>query len=142
MTKKSMPLMYCLSLPTHWLLLNSEELVSLVHLPAESVRSVKLRQSLRLSCAAPPKVLNHKLVLGVNEHGGFLRAITLDAEQRAKHVHVLGASGTGKSLKTTSSPSSAASPPVGGDHMTSVLGNAILAFLESSRGDCRTCGGS
>ncbi len=184
-------------------ILNSDELVSLVHLPSSSVRSTKLRQSLRRSCAAPPQVLNHKLVLGVNEHGGVSKRVTLSADQRAKHLHAVGASGTGKSTLLLNligqdiqngdgvavfdphgdlidavldripahrindvvllDPADEAYP-VGfnilsahsdleknllasdlvavfrrlstswGDQMTSVLGNAILAFVESTRG--------
>ncbi len=185
------------------MLLSSDELVSLVHLPTDTVQVPKLRLQTRKSAVAPPLVLNHRTTLGINEHAGQTRGVTLSSEQRAKHVHLIGASGTGKStlllnliaqdLRTGDGiavldphgdliddvlrlvPPERASDvilidpadedhPIGfnvlsahsaleknllasdlvavfrrlatswGDQMTSVLGNAILAFLESPKG--------
>jgi hypothetical protein len=79
------------------MLLNSEELTALVHPPSASVRTAKLRGSSRKTKCAPAIVLGHPLVLGQNEHAGIVSAVTLSPDQRAKHMHVVGASGTGKS---------------------------------------------
>lgn len=185
------------------MLLNTEELVSLVHLPTAAVRTPKLkRQSLKTK-PAPDLVLDHELVLGENEHKSEIRTVTLSPDQRIKHTYVIGASGTGKSTFLLSciiqdiergdglavldphgdlidqilehipeerwgdvvllDPSDE-EYPIGfnilsahsetekqllssdlvgvfkrlstswGDQMTSVLGNAILSFLESERG--------
>lgn len=185
------------------MLLNSEELASLVHLPSSSLRSPKLKREDRRTKAAPPATLGHRLVLGGNFHDGIGREVSLDTEHRVRHTYVIGASGTGKSTLLLNlviqdleqgagfavldphgdlideilgyvparrfddvvlvDPSDAgfpvgfnilqahselertvlASDLVGvfrrlsttwGDQMTSVLGNAILAFLESDRG--------
>jgi len=78
-------------------LLSCDELVSLVHLPSESVRSSKLRGSSQKTKAAPSLVRGHRLVLGENEHAGQTQPVTLSPEQRANHIHIIGASGTGKS---------------------------------------------
>jgi Type IV secretion-system coupling protein DNA-binding domain/TraM recognition site of TraD and TraG len=185
------------------MLLNSDELISLVHLPSPSVRTEKLRGLAKKTKLAPALVAGHRLFLGYNEHLDQTTRVTLNPEQRAKHIHVVGASGTGKStfllnliLQDIQNgdglavldphgdlidgilariPESRANDvvlidpadeeyPVGfnilsarseleknlissdliavfrrlstswGDQMNAVLGNAIIAFLESSRG--------
>lgn len=78
-------------------LLNSEELVSLVHPPSTVVRSPRLRRDERRTKAAPKELAREGLVLGHNVHGGVSRAVALTEEQRLRHTHVVGASGTGKS---------------------------------------------
>lgn len=79
------------------MLLNSEELVSLVHLPSESVRLEKLKREEGRTRAAPPLALGNKLVLGDNHHAGQTKRVTLSADQRTRHMYLIGASGTGKS---------------------------------------------
>jgi hypothetical protein len=79
------------------MLLNTEELVSLVHLPSSSVRSEKLKRHAKKTKAAPAIASGHSLVLGENRHGGITREVTLYPEQRTRHMYVIGASGTGKS---------------------------------------------
>ena len=185
------------------MLLNSDELISLMHLPSASVRSPKLRRDQKKTKAAPDLALGHELRLGQNLHNGQTMPVTLDASQRIRHMHVIGASGTGKStfllnliLQDIENGEGVAvldphgdlidqlleripesrhkdvvlldpsdeDYPIGfnilsahselekqllasdlasvfrrlstswGDQMTSVLGNAILAFLESERG--------
>lgn len=185
------------------MILNSEELVSLVHLPSASVRSEKLKREDKTTKAAPALAAGHRLVLGENVHAGRQTQVTLSPDQRVRHTYVIGASGTGKSTLLLNlilqdirngegvgvldphgdlidqilghvpeerfkdvvllDPGDA-DYPVGfnvlsahseleknliasdlvagfrrlstswGDQMTSVLGNAVLAFLESERG--------
>lgn len=79
------------------MLLNSRELVSLVHLPSDAVRSQKLRREVRKTRSAPPLVQGHRLTLGANIHQGRKTAVTLSAAHRLRHMHVIGATGTGKS---------------------------------------------
>ena len=79
------------------MLLNSDELVSLVHLPSESVRSPKLRRESKKTKAAPGIAQGHELRLGENTHGGKTIEVSLNADQRTRHTYVIGASGTGKS---------------------------------------------
>lgn len=79
------------------MLLNSEELVSLVHLPSSSVRLEKLKRHAKKTSPAPSIASGHNLVLGENRHGGITRPVTLSAEQRTRHMYLVGASGTGKS---------------------------------------------
>jgi predicted DNA-binding transcriptional regulator AlpA len=78
-------------------LLNSDELVSFVHLPSASVRSAKLKREDRKSKSAPPIATGHSLILGENQSGGQTIPVTASADQRLRHTYVIGASGTGKS---------------------------------------------
>jgi hypothetical protein len=80
------------------MLLNSDELISLVHLPSSSVRTPKLQREIRKTKAAPKTVLNQSgIFLGENSHGGKTTEVRLNSEQRVRHMHCIGASGTGKS---------------------------------------------
>lgn len=79
------------------MLLSSDELVSLVHLPSSSVRSSKLVRETKKTKAAPRSVRNNSLVLGSNPHEGHVAQVSLSSEQRTRHTHIIGASGTGKS---------------------------------------------
>jgi hypothetical protein len=78
-------------------LLNSDELVSLAHLPSASVRSEKLARQVKKTKAAPATVVGQRLVLGENLHDGKTIQVGLTSDQRVRHTYVIGASGTGKS---------------------------------------------
>lgn len=75
-------------------LLNSDELISLVHLPGASVQ---IRRDEERTKPSPSVTFGHTLVLGENQHQGIDSTVTLSPEQRLRHMHVIGASGTGKS---------------------------------------------
>jgi hypothetical protein len=79
------------------MILNADELVSLVHLPSSSVRLEKLAREEKRTKAAPQLAVGHALVLGENTHAGKTVQVSLSPEQRIKHTYVIGASGTGKS---------------------------------------------
>lgn len=79
------------------MLLSSGELLSLVHPPSASVTTSKLLRRMRATRAAPDVVCGQGIGLGTNEHAGVVRRIALSPEERMRHVHVVGASGTGKS---------------------------------------------
>ncbi len=88
-----------LSRATHrsGMILGSDELASLVHLPSSSVRSLRLVRETRKTKAAPRIVIDNPLVLGKNYHEGSVQDVSLNDEQRTRHMHIIGASGTGKS---------------------------------------------
>jgi len=79
------------------MLLNCEELASLIHLPAREVQNAKLVRVSKTTKAVPAAVMGHSLKLGTNLHNGRETEVTLSADQRVRHMHVIGASGTGKS---------------------------------------------
>jgi len=79
------------------MLLNADELVSLVHLPSASVRVPKLKREERKTKAAPAIVLGHRYVLGENSHAERTVSVSLSPDERSRHCYLIGASGTGKS---------------------------------------------
>jgi len=79
------------------MLFNTHELVSLVHAPSQAVRTEKLVRDSFQTKAAPKTVLGSSIFLGKNHHLEELREVTLSDDQRTRHIHVVGASGSGKS---------------------------------------------
>jgi len=79
------------------MILNADELLTLVHLPSASVRTSKFDRVSSRTNAAPEITRGHELVLGLNTHAGQTREVTVSAEQRTRHMYAIGASGTGKS---------------------------------------------
>jgi len=69
-----------------------------VHLPTSAVRSPKLRRETVKTRPVPKSLLSDRgLLLGHNEHAGQTTEVRLTTEQRVRHSHIIGASGTGKS---------------------------------------------
>jgi hypothetical protein len=80
------------------MLLNSDELIGFVHLPSSAVRSPVFERQTVKTKAAPAIVRQQQgLMLGNNEHAGEALSVRLMSEQRVRHCHIIGASGTGKS---------------------------------------------
>jgi hypothetical protein len=80
------------------MLLNSDELIGFVHLPSASVRSGALERDAGKTKAAPALARNATgLLLGHNVHIGESVPVRLSPDQRVRHTHIIGASGTGKS---------------------------------------------
>jgi len=79
------------------MLLNTAELLSLVHLPSVSVKTAKLKREIKRTKPAPSIVSGHKLVLGKNVHQGKEIEVTLSADQRRRHTYIIGTTGRGKS---------------------------------------------
>src|ERR1039458_9505113 len=79
------------------MLLNSDELNGFVHLPSTAVRSPVFQRQTTKTKAAPAIVRQRGLLLGTNDHAGETIEVRLSAEQRTRHTHIIGASGTGKS---------------------------------------------
>ena len=79
------------------MLLNSDELIGFVHLPSTAVRSPAFQRQTAKTKAAPAIVRQSGLLLGENDHAGQTVEVRLSAEQRTRHCHIIGSSGTGKS---------------------------------------------
>jgi hypothetical protein len=79
------------------MLLGLDELTSLVHLPSASVQSPALigRTGTRSRALKEPE--SRGLYLGVNRHAGRETPVYLSLDRARRHVHVVGASGSGKS---------------------------------------------
>mgnify|MGYP001199456095 CR=1 FL=1 len=79
------------------MILNSDELVSLVHPPTRKVVSQKLIRESVHTKPAPSIALNNEFVLGSNVHQGTTEEVSLSSQIRTRHVHLIGSSGSGKS---------------------------------------------
>lgn len=79
------------------MLLNLDELASLVHLPSKQLSSSALERQLSRTRLAPARLEEGPLALGKNTHGGQVRSVRLTTETRLRHMHIVGATGTGKS---------------------------------------------
>ncbi|MCX6168669.1 MAG: type IV secretion system DNA-binding domain-containing protein [Ignavibacteriales bacterium] len=79
------------------MILNCEELLSLAHFPSASIVSQKLRGQNQKSNRAPESLYSHEYILGENIHNGISHEVSLSHEQRLRHMHIIGATGTGKS---------------------------------------------
>jgi hypothetical protein len=79
------------------MILNSDELTGFVHLPSSAVRSPVFQRQTNKTKAAPMIARHGNALLGSNEHAGQAVEVRLSPEQRTRHCHIIGASGTGKS---------------------------------------------
>jgi hypothetical protein len=79
------------------MILGSDELAALAHLPSASVRVPKLLREIRRSKAAPAISQGAGILLGENVHHGKTVPVRLPNDLRLRHLHVIGASGSGKS---------------------------------------------
>lgn len=84
------------------MLLNTDEFQALVHLPDSQVNAPKLLRLRERTYPAPLNLTNAPsdssgLVLGENKHKSQTCPVILSDSDRSRHMHVIGASGTGKS---------------------------------------------
>jgi hypothetical protein len=79
------------------MLLNSDELLGFVHFPSSSIRSSKLKRDSRKTHPVPAIASGHSFVIGKNIHHNVSNEVSLSNEQRLRHIHIIGKTGTGKS---------------------------------------------
>lgn len=79
------------------MVLNLDELTGLVHLPSAAVQSKKFRRIDTNTRAVEPQPVREGVCIGVNQHDGDASEVWLSREQRVRHCHILGGTGTGKS---------------------------------------------
>ncbi|HSK71833.1 MAG TPA: excisionase family DNA-binding protein, partial [Pyrinomonadaceae bacterium] len=83
------------------MLLSARELSSIVHLPSDNIKSVKLKRDENNTKSAPEFAVQDNFFLGENIHSGTVREVSLNSARRIKHTHLIGASGSGKSTLLT-----------------------------------------
>ena len=79
------------------MIVGSDELAALAHLPSASVKVPKLLREIRRSKTAPALSQGAGILLGENLHHGKTVPVRLPNDLRLRHLHVIGASGSGKS---------------------------------------------
>jgi len=83
------------------MLFNLDELTTLLHFPSETIVSKKLFTASRKTTETPAIAKGKAFVLGENTHNGVCEKVTFGIEERLKHTHIIGATGTGKSTLIT-----------------------------------------
>lgn len=79
------------------MILNGRELINFVHIPNESIVSKKLDRDIKMTHPAPTVSGREFVVLGNNEHQGKISEVRVEINDRLKHTHIIGGTGTGKS---------------------------------------------
>lgn len=86
------------------MLLNGNELLSLVHLPGPEIHAPTLRRFEPDAAEVPDELVRDEgLYIGVGVGSGGEAPVSLSINERLRHMHIIGASGVGKSTLITSS---------------------------------------
>lgn len=83
------------------MLLNLNELATFVHLPTVPLVSQKYIDITQKTKQVPEFATANEYVLGDNIHQGSIASASLNITQRLRHIHIIGATGTGKSTLLT-----------------------------------------
>lgn len=78
-------------------ILNSKELNTFLHYPNRTIVSKKIGLRGGKTKQVPKEAVSQKYVLGINEHNAVATKVMLNDEMRLRHMHIIGATGTGKS---------------------------------------------
>ncbi len=81
----------------YMLVLNTEEMASLWHLPISTTETPNIRWMLARIAPAPPEIPTSGLHIGSNNYRGHKTEIYMNDEDRTRHMYILGKTGTGKS---------------------------------------------
>jgi len=79
------------------MVLSSRELATIAHFPTDEITSPKVERDTKKTKAAPESAQGHDFVLGLNTYHGQEQLVSIPASLRLRHMHVIGATGTGKS---------------------------------------------
>lgn len=83
-------------------ILNSVELASIFHLPAQNaIPTSQVQRQATKQVDGPAKLVDEGVLLGVNEFRGMEKPIRLSEKDRRRHTYVIGATGMGKSVLLT-----------------------------------------
>jgi hypothetical protein len=84
--------------PDYKLLLNSEEMVSVVHLPLPTTETPNIDWLEATKAAPPMNMPNAGIILGKNIYRGKETFVRIKPEDRRRHMYEIGMTGTGKSV--------------------------------------------
>lgn len=79
------------------MILNSEELATIFHLPNKTVETHHIRWLNAKTAPAPSLIPNEGLMLGKSVYRGQERQIFMSQDDRRRHMYIIGKTGTGKS---------------------------------------------
>lgn len=78
-------------------ILNSEELATIFHFPNKQVETPHIHWLTAKTAPAPAQIPNTGLYLGKSVYRGMTRKIYISEKDRARHMYIIGKTGTGKS---------------------------------------------
>lgn len=78
------------------LLLNSQELAGVVHLPSPAIKSDKLPRGICKTAPVPEYATGMGVILGENLHKGRKTSVIINDDYRNRHVYIIGATRVGK----------------------------------------------
>jgi hypothetical protein len=79
-------------------LLNTEELVSLYHLPLKIAETPNILWLTARHAPAPSNIADEGIILGQNIYRGQVKDIRIKRDDRRRHTYIIGKSGVGKSV--------------------------------------------
>lgn len=79
-------------------ILGTDELASLIHLPNAAPHQEHVATVSARAAAAPVNLPAEGLLLGINDYRGEARNVFMLPEDRARHLYIIGQTGTGKSV--------------------------------------------
>jgi type IV secretory pathway TraG/TraD family ATPase VirD4 len=79
------------------MILNSEELATIFHFPNKTVETHHIRWLNAKTAPAPSEIPNSGLRIGKSVYRGQEREIYMSADDRRRHMYIIGKTGTGKS---------------------------------------------
>lgn len=82
----------------HRMLLNTEELTSIFHFPTPYLETKKIKALKSRTAPLPTNMPTEGFVIGMNIHRGEERPARISAEDRRRHMYIVGQTGTGKSV--------------------------------------------
>jgi len=78
-------------------ILNSEELATVYHFPNKQIETPHIHWLTAKTAPAPSQIPNSGLYLGKSVYRGMSRKIYISDKDRARHMYIIGKTGTGKS---------------------------------------------
>lgn len=78
-------------------ILNSEELATIFHFPNKQIETPHIHWLTAKTAPAPSQIPNSGLYLGKSVYRGMSRKIFISDKDRARHMYIIGKTGTGKS---------------------------------------------
>ncbi|MFH1631470.1 MAG: DUF87 domain-containing protein [bacterium] len=84
--------------PKYSIVLNTEEMASLWHLPLASTETPNIRWLESRVAPVPPEIAKEGLRLGYNEYRGVRTDVFIGDSDRRRHFYIIGKTGTGKSV--------------------------------------------
>jgi hypothetical protein len=94
--KELVSLVYHYFDPRERLILNTEEVTSIFHLPNQFIETPNIRWLGAKQAPAPDNLPAEGVLLGKNVYRGIERDVHLTPEDRRRHLYVIGKTGTGK----------------------------------------------